>query len=359
MFGGSGKKTGFVRAQISLTELVLSLTLLGLIGAVAVAVYLKGQSFDPGLFALDAASLSESPASRVQVERLVETGDEGVVAGSESAPPSTGLLDGLVPDGWRQMGPVETFAADNLYEKINGRAEQYLAYDVLGLACLSLAEPDGQFIDLFVYDMGQPLHAFGIFSVERAPDQPTADLGRESYRAESSFFFWKGQHYVQVLSSDRTEPLRQIATEIARLLDSRLAGDDGEIWGLALLPEEDRRPGTVQYFKRDALSLDFLANAFTATYLQDGAEMTAFLSQQDSPEEATRTMAAYREYLESYGKIVEQSVEEGDERFIGDLGGFYDLVFQRGNVVAGVVMSGDLQAARALSAKLLHALESR
>jgi hypothetical protein len=359
MFGGSGKKTGFVRTQISLTERLLSFTLLGLIGAVGVAVYLKGQSFDPGLFALDVASLSEGPASRVQAERLIETGDEGVVVGSESALPSIDLLDGLVPDGWRQMGPVETFDADNLYEKINGRAEQYLAYDVLGLTCLSLAESDGQFIDLFVYDMGQPLNAFGIFSVERAPDQPTADLGRESYRAESSFFFWKGQHYVQVLSSDRTEPLRQTAAEVARLLDSRLAGDDGEIWGLALLPEEGRQPGTVQYFKRDALSLDFLANAFTATYVQDGAEMTAFLSQQDSPEGATRTLAAYREYLESYGKIVEQSVKDGNERFIGDLGGFYDVVFQRKDVVAGVVMAEDRQAAQMVAVELLHALESR
>jgi len=359
MFGGSGKKTGFVRAQISLTERFLSFALLGLIGAVGVAVYLKGQAFDPGLFALDTASLSESPASRVQAERLVQTEDEGVVAGSESAPQSTGLLDGLVPDGWRQMGPVEAFDAGNLYEKINGRAEQYLAYDVLGLECLSLTEPNGQFIDLFVYDMGQPLNAFGIFSVERAPDQPTADLGREGYRAESSFFFWKGRHYVQILSSDRTEPNRQTAADIARLLDDRLAGDDRAIWGLALLPEEGRKPGTVQYFKRDALSLDFLANAFTATYLQDGAEVTAFLSQQDSPEEATRTLAAYREYLESYGEIVEQSAVDGGERLVGDLGGFYDAIFRKGDLVAGVVMSGDLQAAHALSAKLFSALESR
>lgn len=359
MFGGSGKKTGFVRAQISLTERLLSFTLLGLIGAVGLAVYLKGQSFDPGLFALDAASLSESPISRVQAEGLIETEDEGVVVGSESAPQATSLLDGLVPDGWQQMGPVEIFDADNLYEKINGRAEQYLAYDVLGLTCLSLTEPDGQFIDLFVYDMGQPLHAFGIFSVERSADQPTADLGREGYRAEASFFFWKGQYYVQVLSSDRTESLRRTAAEIARLLDDRLEAAEGEIWGLALLPEEGRQSGTVQYFKRDALSLDFLANAFTATYVQEGVEVTAFLSQQDSPEAATRTLTAYREYLESYGEIVEQSATEGGERLVGDLGGYYDAVFRQGDLVAGVVMADDLQAARAVAAKLLHTLESR
>jgi len=87
--------------------------------------------------------------------------------------------------------------------------------------------------------------------------------------------------------------------------------------------------------------------------------VTAFLSQQDSPEEATRTLAAYREYLESYGEIVEQSAVDGGERLVGDLGGFYDAIFRKGDLVAGVVMSGDLQAAHALSAKLFSALESR
>ena len=230
MFGGRRTKA-LTCTRISLGERLASCLILGLIGAVGVAVYLKGQSFDPGLFALDETRLAEIPESRVPTARLLATGDEGIAVDSGATAEPTGLLGGLVPAGWETLGSAEFFDADKLYEKINGRAELYLAHHVRGLTCLSLIEPEGQFIDIYVYEMGQPPDAFGIFSAQRAPGQPDEDLGRGGYRSESSFFFCTGSYYVQVLASDRTEPLRRVAAGIARLLDSRLGAADGEIQG--------------------------------------------------------------------------------------------------------------------------------
>jgi len=357
MFGGSGKSTEFVRTRISLTERFLSYSLLGLIAAVGVAIYLKGQRYDPGLFALDASSLAQTPSSRVQAERLVEDADEGVVT-TGIPETSTPLLDGLAPAGWQPMGPVEKFTADNLYEKIDGRAEQYLAYDVVGLTCASLVEPSGQFIDVFVYDMGRAEHAFGIFSVERAPEPPGVDLGREGYRVEASFFFWKGPYYVQVLAGGG-EVLQQVAGQIARDLADRLEDPGDELWGLNVLPAAGRVPGSVQYFKRDALSLDFLKNTYTALYLREGEEVRAFLSLHESPSAAEGTQARYLAYLEDYGEVIDRRQAEGATRIVGDLGGFFDVVFQQGPIVGGVTMAGDRAAAEKVAAGLLQHLQSR
>lgn len=356
MFGGSGKNSGFIRTRISLTERLLSWLLLGLLGAVGVAIYLKGQRYDPGLFALDAASLSEAPLARVQ-QRLVDRADEGAVAGSAETP--NGLLDGLAPDGWQPMGEVEQFSADDLFEKINGRAEQYLAYDVVGLTCLSLASPDGQFIDLFVYDMGKPLHAFGIFSVERAPDQPAVDLGRQGYRAEASYFFWKGPFYVQVLASDRGEELQQIAGIIARALNERMEDNGDELWGREVLPAADRVPGSLQYFKSDALSLDFLGNAYTAIYRRNSVEITAFLSRQDTPQAAGEVLQAYLSYLNDYGEVVDQRQVDGATLVVGAMSGFFDVVFQRGEIVGGVSMAENRTTAEKMASHLLENLQKR
>ena len=364
MFGGTGKKA-FIRTQIPLTERLLSWSLLGLIAAVGVAIYLKGQRYDPGLFALDVSALVQTSSARVQVERLVEESDEGTVATAESAgfaestATPTRLLDGLAPDGWQRMGPVEQFDADNLYEKINGRAEQYLAYDVVGLTCVSLAEPGGQYVDLSVYDMGQPLHAFGIYSVERAPEHAPVDIGREGYRVAASYFFWKGPHYVQVLASDTGGELQQTAAQVARALESRLPDSGEEIWGLSVLPAENQQPSSLQYFKRDALSLDFLTNAYTALYQQNGVEVTAFLSRQESPQQARQTLDAYLAYLQSYGEITARRSIGASTLHVGDLGGFYDAVFQQDDIVGGVAMAEDQTAAEQVATILLRNLGDR
>ena len=53
MFGGKNNPGAFVRTRVSSTERSLSWVILALIATLGVAVFFKGQRFDPGLFALD------------------------------------------------------------------------------------------------------------------------------------------------------------------------------------------------------------------------------------------------------------------------------------------------------------------
>jgi len=201
-----------------------------------------------------------------------------------------------------------------------------------------VVEDKGGFIDIFVYDMGTSLRAYGIFSVERPPEAAALDLGREGYKSGASFFFWQGRHYVQVVAGGEGEVFEQAGLLIARQVAGRLEDRGERIWGKEALPAAGQVQGSLQYFMRDALSLDFLGETFVARYREGGRELTVFLSRQETPGAAAQVLGKYLEYLKGYG-----AVEEGKDTpvHLGDLGGFYDAVFSQGRYVGGVSQAED------------------
>lgn len=349
MFGGNNNKRGFVREKISTTEKTISYSLLILIFGIGIAIYLKGQHFDPGLFELDHAYLQNAQTDTRESLKLYEPGFGPEGETTSAANVSTTAFSDLAPNGWKQLGSEEAFTADTLYEKINGRAEQYIRYGVKGMQFVGFT--DGKkFIDVFVYDMDNPIQAFGIYSVERTEGAPKAQLGRDGYQVEASYFFWKGPYYGQIIASDTDTPLQQASLSIAESLTNRLDDTGETLWGYALLPQESQIEDTVQYFKRDALSLDFLTNAFSARYLVNGQELTAFIAQTSSLAEAKQTLEKYTSYITNYGDMLHTEETSGTTLLIGDMGGLYDVVFQQGNFIGGITLAED----RAVSEKMVR-----
>lgn len=353
-----------LRSGISRTETVISCVVLLLIAGIGVAVYVKGQIYDPGLFRLDQHALSKSQPARVPADRLNYHEDEKSVKSLETiakASATAGLLDALNPKGWKTMGNVEQFTAGSLYEKIDGRAEQYLDYKFVRLTCTTLVneQDSSQFIDVYVFDMGLPVQAFGVFSVERTEGLPAFALGREGYRVEASYFFWKGRYYVQVLPSVKGKVLAQVSLDVAKALEKRLADDGEPIWGLTALPEQDRIPGTVQYFVVDAMSLDFMKDTYIALYRKGGAKVMAFLSRKPSPDAAAKTLASYESYLKNFGKVMGKRETDNHTLITGNMGGAFDVVFRKGRLIGGVSMVNDQSIAEKAAADLLTALHDK
>ena len=75
------------------------------------------------------------------------------------------LLARLAPEGWAIYDQVGQFTADNLYERINGRAELYLAYDVISLTTATFEDENDirRFVEVSVFDMGIPPMPSGSF----------------------------------------------------------------------------------------------------------------------------------------------------------------------------------------------------
>ncbi|MBP8131687.1 MAG: hypothetical protein KA184_19075 [Candidatus Hydrogenedentes bacterium] len=265
-------------------------------------------------------------------------------------------LEGLAPEGWQAAGPIERYDAASLFEKIDGRSELFHSYEVVGLAFVSLAPASGEsrYIDVYLYDMGTVLGAFGVFSVERWPGSPPLRLGRGAYHTDTDVFFWKGRYYACFLGGSENALLRRTALELAGQLAARLPDEPESPWGLAAFPEEGLVPDSPRYFKADALALDFMTDTFTAEYKRGDGAITVFLSRQDSEAAAREKCEKYLEYLQRYGESARILPPEEGGLVVGRIAaGFHDAVFVEGRYLGGVTNVAD-EAAAVAAAREFH-----
>ncbi|MBN1345580.1 MAG: hypothetical protein JXQ73_23000 [Phycisphaerae bacterium] len=248
------------------------------------------------------------------------------------------VVAGAAPKTWRLSGSLEQFTPKDLYEKIDGRAELFLSYDVAGLTFAGFQAPHNAdlYLDVYVYDMKTPTNAFGIFSVERSPDEPPVDLGRAACRSDANLFIWKGRYYVKIMASEETDDARQAGQTLAQKLIDALPDSADRVWGRAAMPTADRVPRSLRYFNVDAMGLDFMRETYTARFVKAGQSIEAFLSRQDSPAAAEAILAQYEKHAKTYGKSAERVATGGAEFRVCDMGGVFDVVAAKGPLVIGV-----------------------
>lgn len=271
-------------------------------------------------------------------------------------------LEGLAPDGFAKKGPVERYTEANLFEKINGRSELVQSYDVTGMTFVTFSRADdpSRFLDVYLYDMTTPLGAFGLFSVERPPGRKAISVGDGGYRTDADTFFRKGQYYVTVLTSGPDEGVQKAASALAIALANRLKGKAADLWGLGILPAQNRIDDSIQYLMNDALGLDFLTDVFTARYRLGEAEFLAFVSRCKSAENAAKVLAKHKAHLAEFGGMAEQATIEGVAVTLADMGGgSFDAVCQVGDVTVGVTEVKGREAAVAAMTFLLKGLKTR
>jgi hypothetical protein len=313
----------------TLKEALSSIHLAMIITAVILGAMLEEPS---GL----AQSALKENATPTQARREIAAPDEDPEAGVPNSLP--GVVAGFTPDGWEIFDEVKQFTPESLYEQIDGRAEFFLAYDVIGMTFASFVKglDVGQFIDLSIYDMGSATNAFGVFSVERSQGEPPLELGRVSYRLDANYYIWKGHYYITIIASHATGEFQRLGIDLARKVTDYLPDSNESVWGLIALPRKDRVSDSVQYFKVDAMGLDFMRNTYIAAYRKGGDTVTAFLSQRDSEESAKAAVAKYVEYAKEYGRGVKHLNIRGVDLISCTMGESYDVIFQKGRLMAGV-----------------------
>ncbi|MCP4628397.1 MAG: hypothetical protein GY850_33515 [bacterium] len=277
----------------------------------------------------------------------------------DASPNLAGAVVGFTPQGWQIFDEVKQFTPETLYEQINGRASFFLTYDMIRLTYVSFVygEEMSKFIDLSIYDMGTPTNAFGVFSGERSSGESPLDLGRAGYRSDANYFIWQGRYYIRIISSEASDELKRIGMDLTRKVTDFLPDSGAQVWGLTALPLTDRMPQSVQFFKVDAMGLDFMRNTYTAEYRKDITLVTAFLSQRDSPESARATVVKYTGYAEKYGQGIERLKAGEVELVFCDMGGSYDVVFHKRRLMGGVSGVEDRNLAIRAAIEMWHQLK--
>jgi len=228
------------------------------------------------------------------------------VAGSQAG---TSSISSLLPRiaGWTRTEEPELYRPETLYEYIDGAAEAYIGYDFKELV-VGQFRTDGSKaqVTVEIYDMGTPLNAFGIYSVERFPESRFLEIGVQGYIEEGSLNFLAGRYYLKLLcyeGGDKTEPiLKSFAADIT--------GKIKEVGSLPALlrifPEEGRIVNSEKFVLRNFLGYKFLSNGFSAGYNQGGQEFEAFLIEAKSDADAGSMFAQVIDNFAKSGRAVEK-----------------------------------------------------
>jgi hypothetical protein len=218
-----------------------------------------------------------------------------------------GLLR-LIPkvEGWAETEAPRSYFPDTLYEYIDGAAESYIGYDFRALAVAEFARRGGQAsLTVEIYDMGDGLDAFGIYSAERYPDNKTMDVGTHGYIEGEALNFVAGTYYVKLLGFNAGEDTASILEAFARAIASGV-GTPGAIPALfAVFPGDGRVPNSEKYIRRNVFGFDFLGNGYLVSYTDGGSESEAFVIEPGADGDPAGLMKRVLDFFAGEGQAVE------------------------------------------------------
>jgi hypothetical protein len=294
---------------------------------------------------------------------------------------------------------LETFNADNLYEKIDGRAESFIQYGVKGMAYAfyhPAGDPSNE-LQLYIFEMADPLKALGKYGSEKPDEFTPVAIGSEGYTSAGSLLFHAGRYYAQIVSTQDDPKFAAFALELGRRVASRqkpggaaapaplpspeTAGSPGRVVAsaktakpaastakptkpasetatreepieeegkavvkpteispatfFAFLPAQDRQ-GDAKYVAQDVFGYSFLSDVFMADYKSGETTWQGFLRPYRNADEAKAVLAKYIDGVKKDGAQVQKlEVQGADEMVKSDNIGLTDFIFRKGNTLAG------------------------
>jgi hypothetical protein len=263
------------------------------------------------------------------------------------------LLTKDILDGWTLIDGPHLYTKKTLFKHIDGQAELFFKYGFQKsiFAIYQNKKNQGNQIELDIYDMGNVLQAFGIFSRFRNEDQP-GGIGLDSYLDDRSVFFYKGKYFV-ILYATESNPstLKQWAAKIA----SRIVDTSSQPKEIGYFPQNGLKPGSIQYFPEGLLGHQFLKRGFKGTYTDkvkakvevedkgkartEDKEVQLFIAIFKDSQEAMSALKVYQDDLSKKGKVSSGGIIafetwglEGEDPYQGKV-----IVLQKGFYLLGVV----------------------
>jgi hypothetical protein len=200
--------------------------------------------------------------------------------------------------GWEQDGDVEIFTGDNLFDHIDGAAEFYLSYNFQKLWVVRYKKGEAE-IALEVYDHGDPVHAYGVYSMERPNGAHVTAIGAQGYFEESLLNFVTGRYYVKMNSFREPDAGSGVLLSTAKDLSPQLEENPELPAIVRLMPAGNMVPNSCQFVPNTFMGLEFLGSAFQASYETGDGKLTLFVMERKSPDEAAVLLQKYHEFVQS------------------------------------------------------------
>ena len=238
--------------------------------------------------------------------------------------------------GWKQVGEIQTFDPNTLYEYIDGGADLYLAYDFEELKVAEYQNGKKASVTVEVYRHRTATHAFGVYSQERIPGTNFIDVGVQGYLEKHALNFLWGNTYVKITGYDIAPEDQATLPAFAKAVAGNL-GDKGALPSiLTAFPAEGKIRNSEKFTARKFLGYPFLHSAFSAEYDVSGRNFRLFIIEGKDQADC-RVMV--EKYLEQLG-MKDKTVAEGQYTLSDAYHGEIELHW-RGAQIWGILDLGD------------------
>jgi hypothetical protein len=231
-------------------------------------------------------------------------------------------MDKLFPSpgfekGWKWEGKPKHYTPQNLYEYIDGEAELYVSYGFKELATLLYfwGSPEDTFFVVDIYNLGNPLNAFGLYSNFRHPEYTFQNIGSEGFVSEYGMKFYKGNYLVDIKVGEFSEKCRRAVWIVAREIARRIKASDRVPAVLDFLPADKQVPHTLRYVQKEILNQGFLPGGIEARYAVDGGEATGFVVVFDSIGQAKQGFEELKRFHSASGGALINAKVPGESAF--------------------------------------------
>ena len=323
------------KKHISSRQTFSSLAILTILILIGAGVIIAQYRYNPAVLQKDAFSPASDKISR-------------------SSPPSSDKSFLPLPQGLVPLTAGEIFEAQNLSDKINGKAELYLAAGFARLVSQRFKDDRASdlWIEAFVYDMTNGQNAFSVFSAQRREDGVPLDITPHSYRTSNALFLVHGSYYLEIIASEASERVVQPMNLLAERFIRNTRTETAAINEMELFPQQDLVADSIALISADAFGYEGLDKVYTAEYELDGAVLMAYFSRRPTGDDAEKLSTAYRNFLVNFGgQAIEIQLPIKNVQLVEILD-TYEIIFFYGEYMAGIREAITIDQAKKLALRL-------
>jgi hypothetical protein len=258
-----------------------------------------------------------------------------------------------------EMLSIEVYIADNLFEKINGKAPLYIesGFEKLHTQRLINKENQDLWMELFIFDMATLKNAFSVYSVQRRPNVQFLSNMQFGYRTADSPYFVHGKYYIEFIASSKSDELYKAIMEVAHNIQTNLPVDeDKEIPELALFPRGNLVTGSPKLYLASAFGFEGFTDIFTVQYKLGDETITAFFSKRPDSGDAQLVAKSYYDFLLENGGELKTAMNKILEGKVVDFYDTTEIVSAAGPFVYGIHEAESQESAENIAITLLNKL---
>jgi hypothetical protein len=202
------------------------------------------------------------------------------------------LLPGL--PAWTLTEAPSVYLPGTLFEYIDGAAENYLSYGFRELVVGNYKEEkSAATLTVEIYDMGDEVRAFGVYSSERYPESHFFKVGSQGYWEEGALNFIAGSYYVKLLCFDCGGGAEPTLVSIARDIEKKVPNNSKLPPRLGLFPRDGLIANSEKFILQNVLGYGFLHHGYLASYRVQDQEFDLFIIQGTDTQDAQNMVTQY------------------------------------------------------------------